>query len=115
MTAITISDLKKNPIFFKTKIFSYKEFYENIMEYLMKNGALPKYGEIAGVLTILVEAGLAKSLSDARRLVEGGAVELDGIKITDCHTIVVPYQNLIIRAGKHKFVKIVLEDSANKD
>ncbi len=62
---------------------------------------------------IMVEAGLCKSSSDARRLIQGGAVSIDDVKITD------PTRNIklneihgdsfTIRSGKKNFRKIRLK------
>ena len=115
MSVVTISDLKRFPTFFHSKLYSYKELYEYIIGYLMKNGELPKYGEAKGILEFLVDLGMTKSLSEARRLVQGNAVELDGIKISDCHTIVIPYADLIVKVGKRRYMKIVLGNEENEN
>ena len=66
-----------------------------------------------GNAKIMVEAGLCKSSSDARRLIQGGAVSIDDVKITD------PARNIklneihgdsfTIRSGKKNFRKILLK------
>jgi len=57
---------------------------------------------------LLVEAGLAGSSSDARRLVAAGAVEIDGRKHT---ALAVELRDgMIIRVGKHHFARIVDAD-----
>ena len=56
----------------------------------------------------MVQAKLANSSSEARRLVQGGAVEIDSQKVTD-HQFKVKLTEgaeFIVKAGKKKFAKI---------
>lgn len=67
-----------------------------------------KYEKKEGLLVdILVWTGLVKSKTEAKRLVEDGAVDIDGVVRKN------PYENItigggvVIKIGKHKFIKIV--------
>ena len=57
---------------------------------------------------LLVLAGLWKSTSEGRRLIQGGAVSIDDVKVTD-PTAPVRFEreSLILRAGKKNFRKIL--------
>mgnify|MGYP001053845976 CR=1 FL=1 len=55
---------------------------------------------------LLVEAGLAESRNAARRLIDQGAVDIDGKKVTGDDWEVMP--GSIVKVGKRKFCKIVL-------
>ncbi len=55
---------------------------------------------------LLQEAGLAGSTSESRRMIQQGAVKVDGEKISDPHFKFVPTSGMIIKVGKRKFVKI---------
>lgn len=56
---------------------------------------------------ILVQSGNAKSLSDARRKIEQGGVELNGKKIEDWKMVVSSQNNeVVLKVGKFGFVKI---------
>ncbi len=58
---------------------------------------------------MLAALGLAKSNSDARRLIEAGAVSLDGAKVTDSKARL-PKDQLsgkVLKVGKHQFRKLV--------
>lgn len=55
---------------------------------------------------LLIEAGLASSKTEARRLITQGAVKVDGVKISDDKEVVVK-EGLVIQAGKLKYAKIV--------
>jgi tyrosyl-tRNA synthetase len=60
-------------------------------------------------LPVLIAAlGLAKSNSDARRLMDAGAVALDGEKVTDGHAKFTAdeLRGKTLRVGKHQFRKV---------
>jgi tyrosyl-tRNA synthetase len=63
------------------------------------------------VSKLMVEVGLAASNGEARRLIEGGAVEKAGEKVTDAQMKISLSggDEFILKAGKKKFVKIVVE------
>jgi tyrosyl-tRNA synthetase len=57
---------------------------------------------------IITRANIAKSRSDAGRLLQQGAISIDGIKVMSGKTT---YQNgNIIKVGKHHFIKVVLHN-----
>lgn len=60
------------------------------------------------VVDLLKKAGAAQTSGDARRLVEQGGVTLDGTKITDPKAVLALKSGSLLRAGKKKFVKILL-------
>lgn len=61
------------------------------------------------VVDIIVEHKLAASKSDARRLIQGSGVSLDGEKISDEKTLVTPTpEGVILKVGKRKFLKITV-------
>lgn len=90
------------------KVFQRREIPEDIAEF-----KLPE--READVSILLVSAGLAKSRSEARRLMAQGAVDLmllkdggfDSVKISGDEPKVDLRDGNIIRVGKHRWVKIV--------
>ena len=58
------------------------------------------HGEI---MDMILEQGLAKSRSEARRLITQGAVYIDDEKVSDTHIIVPP--GSIIKVGKRRYLK----------
>ncbi len=58
------------------------------------------------VLRLLADAGLAASNSEARRLMEQGAVWVDGKKITDYNSTVVLGKGVLVKVGKRKFARV---------
>ncbi|MBI2638409.1 tyrosine--tRNA ligase [Candidatus Peregrinibacteria bacterium] len=60
------------------------------------------------ICELLFEAGLAKSKSEARRLVEGGGVKVNDEKITDPKIIFdLGKKPLVIQVGKRHFIQII--------
>lgn len=57
---------------------------------------------------LLASVQLASSKSAARRLIEQGAVEIDSKKISDPRAEIGLHDNMVLKVGKHKFLKINL-------
>ena len=58
------------------------------------------------IVDLLKRAGTASSTSEARRLIEQGAVSIDGAKVTDFNLKFVVVKGALLKAGKKKFVRI---------
>ena len=61
-----------------------------------------------GLLPLLVKAGLAPSISEARRLVQQGGVSVNDAKVTDIKAQIVIDGEVILKKGKKVFHKIVV-------
>ncbi len=59
------------------------------------------------IVDLLKRAGASASTSEARRLIEQGAVSVDGQKVSDFNLKVPTGKGSLIKAGKKKFVKLV--------
>ena len=59
-----------------------------------------------GILNLMVKAGLAPSTSEARRLVQAGAVKIGDDKVADVRLEIEPQDGVVIRSGKRGFAKI---------
>ncbi len=72
---------------------------------------IPDHGltidELHDIVSILVSVGFSSSKSDARRLITGGGVSLDGERVTDPTHIVDVTSPRILRAGKLRFLRLV--------
>jgi tyrosyl-tRNA synthetase len=74
---------------------------------------IPEWATAAasGVLIckLMVEAGLSASNSEARRLIEGGGVEFEGVRVTDPKHLVdlKAGEKPLLKVGKKKFIRIV--------
>ncbi|HLP28520.1 MAG TPA: tyrosine--tRNA ligase [Candidatus Didemnitutus sp.] len=63
--------------------------------------------ELHDIVSILVSVGFSSSKSDARRLITGGGVSLDGERVTDPTHIVDVTSPRILRAGKLRFLRLM--------
>jgi tyrosyl-tRNA synthetase len=79
-----------------TKVVQQKELPDQITEFPLANHMLRD---------ILVETNMAKSRSEATRLINQGAVEVSGEKLDNPMTEIAA--NTIIKIGKRRFIKIV--------
>lgn len=59
------------------------------------------------ICDLLVKTELVKSKSEAKRLIEQGAVDVDGKTLKDWKKEVMPLKDMVVRAGKRRFVKLV--------
>ena len=55
---------------------------------------------------LMQQAGLCSSTSEARRLIQQGAVKVDGERFADTEQKLRPEPGMVIKAGKRKFVRI---------
>ena len=59
------------------------------------------------ILDLLIKLNFVSSKGEAKRLIQGGGVKLDGEKISDMGLIITPELNKVIQGGKRKFAKLV--------
>lgn len=59
------------------------------------------------ILDLLTELNFASSRGEAKRLIQGGGVKLDGEKIADMSYSVAFDNSVILQAGKRKFAKLI--------
>ena len=90
---------------------SLKEKYLNIA----KGGIPTDVEEIkvsedsANICDLLVKAGFAASRGEAKRMVAGNGVKVNGELVTDISTMIETSANPVIQFGKNKFKKIIKE------
>jgi tyrosyl-tRNA synthetase len=65
-------------------------------------------GRAAGVVGLIVQAGLAESNGEARRLIRQGAVELEGVRVADERALLGPdgLGDGVLKVGKRRFVRL---------
>ncbi|MGB3209569.1 MAG: tyrosine--tRNA ligase [Desulforhopalus sp.] len=88
---------------------------EENFEKVFKKGGIPDdLPEITCVATepvalpqLLFDAGLVKSTSEGRRMIQQSAVSIDGEKITDVQSMVKPLGEVLIKVGKRRFSKVI--------
>jgi tyrosyl-tRNA synthetase len=60
-----------------------------------------------GIVDVLVASGLAPSKSEARRLIDGGGVRVDGERVEGYTLMINPGANVVVQVGRRKFVRVV--------
>jgi tyrosyl-tRNA synthetase len=60
----------------------------------------------ANVVDLLVEAGLAPSKSQARRLIDQGGVKIDGEPVNDIDLTIKVEDGIVVQVGKRRFVQL---------
>ena len=80
------------------------------------SGRLPEHIEMIEITTksisivdLIRTAGFASSNSDARRLILGGGIKINGKPVTDSLFVICEIQELVLSRGKNKFVKVVFK------
>ena len=69
-------------------------------------------GDGKALANILVEAGLTASTSDSHRMVKGGAVRVDGERVSDGRVPLPAGTTAVVQVGKRRVARIVLEPAA---
>lgn len=59
------------------------------------------------ILDLLVNLNFVASKGEAKRLIQGGGVKLDGEKLSEMGFVVTPNMDKVLQAGKRKFAKLV--------
>ncbi|MBI1975121.1 MAG: tyrosine--tRNA ligase [Parcubacteria group bacterium] len=65
-------------------------------------------GARVDICDFLVREGLAKSRSDAQRLIKGGALRIGGTTVREWRTPVVLDTHTVVQLGKRRFLKIIV-------
>jgi len=94
------------------RVFQERELQEEITEYSVSfSKFVPQLEEPwnLDISRLLVATGLAKSRSEANRLITQGAVSIDGEKISS--NIVPIKSGSIIKVGKRRFAKVINTDT----
>ena len=61
---------------------------------------------------VLKEAGLVSSTSEGRRLIQQGAVEVDGHRVSDVNATLGSGRGYLVQVGKRRFKRVILEGEA---
>jgi len=82
------------------KVFSKKELPTELKEFKLGS-------EEINIVDLLVKTNLMPSRAEAKRKIKEGAIDIDGNPIKDINYIVRLGNPIIIKAGKHKFLKVI--------
>lgn len=80
-------------------VVSNKGIPDDIQEVKVENGK--------GILDLLVELAFVQSKGEAKRLIQGGGVKIDGEKIADTNYTIDFEESVVLQAGKRKYAKLV--------
>jgi tyrosyl-tRNA synthetase len=84
------------------RMFKEKEAPEEMQEYVLPAAA----GASVAIMQLLTDAGLVPSRSEARRMIDAGAVSVDGVKVADHTASVSITQPVVLRVGKRGFRRV---------
>lgn len=87
------------------RIFSRRNLPTDMPEF-----AFSKTGDNIWIVRLMASAGLVKSNAEARRLIQQGAVSIDGQKILDANLEIKPEKDFILKVGKRRFLKVKITD-----
>jgi tyrosyl-tRNA synthetase len=83
------------------RMFREKESPEEIQE-----AALNAPGGRIGIIQLLTDSLLVPSKNEARRMIEQGAVSVEGVRITDLNAIIDITAGVVVRVGKRGFRRV---------
>ncbi|HEY5494246.1 MAG TPA: tyrosine--tRNA ligase [Candidatus Anoxymicrobiaceae bacterium] len=91
------------------KVFSLKQMPEDVPVSMLAPDVF-KEGKV-WIVELLVSLGLAASKGEARRLIDGGGVSIDGEKVTDPELELRPEQikGKLLRKGRRSFVRVEIQ------
>ncbi|KPK62490.1 hypothetical protein AMJ83_10815 [candidate division WOR_3 bacterium SM23_42] len=81
------------------RVFTKRELPEKIEQYKSTK-------KKNNIVDLLVACKLMSSRSEAKRKIREGAIDIDGVRVDDIDYIVELNQPIVLRAGKHKFLRI---------
>ncbi|MER2491919.1 tyrosine--tRNA ligase [Catenovulum sediminis] len=84
-----------------------QRFQKNAIPDDIEEKTIALEGEV-GIASLLKEAGLVASTSEAMRMIKQGAVKIDGDKVTDNKLQIEQGSTAVYQVGKRKFAKITL-------
>jgi len=91
------------------RIFSQREMPTEVPETPIPKHLMREDGTLS-LAALIAAIGLASSNSEARRIMQGGGVELDGERVQNPNAHFTPDQlaGRLLRVGKHRFARLVL-------
>ena len=83
-------------------VVSNKGIPEDIPSVTIENGK--------NILDLLLELNFVQSKGEAKRLIQGGGVKIDGEKISDMNFVFNGGAEVVLQAGKRKFAKVNMKN-----
>lgn len=91
-----------------TRVFQQRRDPEKVEEIHVPAGQIVASGGEVPLVRVLVATGCVTSSSEARRMIQQGAVEVDGQRVSDVSHVVAGGAHLI-RVGKRLFKRVILD------
>ena len=88
------------------EIFSLHEVPKDMLAFAVPQAMVEPDGTVP-LVKLMAGIGLVPSRGEARRLIEQGGVELDGMVVRDVHYSVASDREYVLRAGKRRFARIL--------
>ncbi len=83
-----------------------KQFSQRELPSAIEERELPTGPERVWICKLLKDVGLVTSTSEARRLIEGGGVRLDGERLANAEVGVEPHGTHLLQVGKRRHLKV---------
>nr|MBN2277956.1 tyrosine--tRNA ligase [candidate division Zixibacteria bacterium] len=83
------------------RMFRHKELPDEIPDFDCRS-----YGGKVWIIKLLTDSGMASSNGEARRLIKGGGVSLDNEKISDENLEIIIGDDMLLKVGKRRFLKL---------
>jgi len=96
------------------RVFAQGERPEDVPQLTLAPDALDENGRI-WIVELMDRAGLAESRSEARRLVQQGAVTYDGDRVDDANAHVELKPTGLLKVGKRRFAEVHVEGSSQDE
>ncbi|MBI3660373.1 tyrosine--tRNA ligase [Candidatus Acetothermia bacterium] len=89
------------------RVFSRRERPTDVQKAYLEKALLKNNGAVR-IVDLISATGLVKSKSEAKRLIEQGAVEVDGVRIDSFEVDVSFKEGVLVKVGKKTFVEVYL-------
>lgn len=103
--AFTLVRMLNNEILAKSAL----EYFEKTFQEKTLTGNMPivSLNDLSlNIVDLLIKLKLAESRGSAKRLITSNAVDIDGMTFSDISQIINIKSGMVIRVGKHKFIKL---------
>jgi len=91
------------------RVFQHRQDPEKPEEIRISAGRIDTSGPQLPLVKVLVATGYVSSNSEARRMIQQGAVEVDGQRVSDVNGALAAGRAYLIRVGKRLFKRVVIE------
>jgi tyrosyl-tRNA synthetase len=91
------------------RVFSKKETPDDVPEF-----DASRWPEKVWIVNLLTESGMASTNGEARRLIQGGGVSINGERIEDVDLDLKPKDGMLLKVGKRRFLRLKVKPSGSE-